>query len=181
MVKTSWKFFRPIVFTSEIGPIPSQLVKDSSTDATAGSHTRATTIRVGMTTMSETVSRSLPESWSIPLYLRLATRTSSVGASWSGRAVPARTTCSGGEDALLLVLDAVAEPVDVLGVLQEGLDGRDHHRGGEVGAGVAVHELGDGLGLRDELHRLLLEGGVRGLVGLVVRRDDARVGLDDDV
>src|SRR6476620_863317 len=167
-----------------MGPIPSQLVKDSRTDPTAGNQTSQRTSRVGTTTISVTTTRSTELRWSMPLYLRLATRTSSVGAATGlgrMRGILPRPRSLGAEDALLLVLDAVAEPVDVLGVLQEGLDGRDHHRGREVGAGVAVHELGDGLGLRDELHRLLLEGGVRGLVGLVVRRDDARVGLDDDV
>ena len=88
---------------------------------------------------------------------------------------------SAGEDAQLLLLDVLHQPVDVVGRLDEALQRRDHHRGREVGAGVPVEELGDGLRRLDELGRLLLQCGVAGLVGLVVRRDDARVGLDGDV
>src|SRR6476661_5809924 len=81
MVTTSWYFFSPITLAEEMGPIPSQLVKDSRTDPTAGNQTSQRTSRVGTTTISVTTTRSTELRWSMPLYLRLATRTSSVGAA----------------------------------------------------------------------------------------------------
>src|SRR6476620_7806656 len=146
----------------ESGPIPSQFVNESRTEPIAGSQTSHRTMRVGTTTIRATTILSRPESWSIPLYCRVVVM---AGVS------------SGREDALLLGLDLRAEAVDVLRVLDEVLDGGDHHGRREVGARVAVHELGDGLGRLHELDRLLLEGGVTALVGGVVRRDDARVRL----
>src|SRR5687768_12442740 len=56
-----------------------------------------------------------------------------------------------GEDVLLLRFDALAEAVDVLRVLDELLDGLNHHCGREVRPGVAVHELRDLLGAADQL------------------------------
>src|SRR6478609_8976871 len=53
------------------GPIPSQLVKESRTEATAGSQTSHRTMRLGTTTIRETTILSRPESWSMPLYVRL--------------------------------------------------------------------------------------------------------------
>src|SRR3712207_7606523 len=47
------------------------------------------------------------------------------------------------EDRLLLLLEARGHAVDVIGLAEEVLDRRDHDRGGEVGVGVAVEELGD--------------------------------------
>src|SRR6478609_4264242 len=150
----------------ESGPIPSQLVKESRTEPIAGSQTSHRTMRVGTMTMKDTTTLSRVDSWSIPLYLRLL-------------AMAARLP-SGPEDALLLGLDAREQAVDVLRVLDEALDRRDHHRRGEVGAGVAVHELRDRLGGLDELERLLLQSGVAARVGRAVRRDDARVGLEGE-
>src|SRR6478672_11397323 len=148
----------------ESGPIPSQLVKESRTEPIAGSQTSHRTMRVGTMTISDTTTLSRVDSWSIPLYLRLL-------------AMAARLP-SGTEDALLLGLDAREETVDVLGVLDEALDRRDHHRRGEVGARVAVHELRDRLGRLDVLQRLLLQGRVAARVSRLVGGDDARVGLE---
>src|SRR6478736_4077161 len=128
----------------ESGPIPSQLVKESRTVPIAGSHTSHVTMSVGTMTMRPTMTLSRVESWSIPLYFRLPLL-----------AMSARLP-SGTEDALLLGLDAREQAVDVLRVLDGALDGRDHHRRGEVGAGVAVHGLRDRLDGLDELERLLL-------------------------
>src|SRR6476620_5048382 len=58
-----------MTLAAETGPIPSQFVKDSRTDPTAGSHTSQSTSTVGTITMSETTTRSTGDRWSIPLYL----------------------------------------------------------------------------------------------------------------
>src|SRR4051812_7344334 len=150
----------------ESGPIPAQLVKESRTEPTAGSQISQVTRMVGTITIRATTTLSRAESWSMPLYVRLP----AMGLA----------SRSGTEDALLLGLDAGGETVDVLGVLDERLDRRDHDGRGEVRTGVAVHELRDRLGGLDELERLLLEGRVAARVGGAVRRDDARVGLQGE-
>src|SRR6476619_1762145 len=150
----------------ESGPIPSQLVKESRTEPTAGSQINQVTRTVGTTTIRATTILSRVESWSMPLYVRLP----AMGLA----------SRSGTEDALLLGLDAAGEAVDVLRVLDERLDGRDHDGRREVRTGVAVHELRDRLGVLDELERLLLQRRVAAGVSRGVRRDDARVGLEGE-
>src|SRR5689334_18100891 len=150
----------------ESGPIPSQLVNESRTEPIAGIQTSQRTRRVGTATISAMTTRSRADSWSMPLYLRVLAMVSRL--------------LSGPEDALLLGLDARAEAVDVLRVLQEGLQGGDHDRRREVRAGVAVHELRDGLSRLHVLLRLLLQRRVAARVGLVVRGDDAGVGLEGE-
>lgn len=77
----------------------------------------------------------------------------------------------GGEECLLLPFDPVDQSVDVVRFVDEALDGLDHHRGGEVGPRVAVHELRYLLRARDQVHRLLLKRRVRGGVGVLADRD----------
>src|SRR5215207_3440178 len=141
-------------FADETGPIPSQLVNESRTDPIAGSQISPTTSSVGMATKRVTTTRSRADSWSIPLYLAMP-------RLLFGRK---SSLASGREDALLLLLDLVDEAVDVLGVLDELLEGREHHGRREVRAGVPVEELGDRLRGLHEFDRLLLERRVAGLV-----------------
>src|SRR5918992_3494379 len=154
-------------------PTPVQLANDSTTVATAGSQTSPTTRTVGMATMRTRKSRSVPVVWTRrPRRGRAGRRgaasagvagtvgRSVIGASlidWGARLEPPRPPVSGGEDRLLLALQALGQPVDVVRVLDEGLEAGDHDRRGEVGPGVAVQELGDRLGRADELGRLLLQ------------------------
>src|SRR6185503_9682698 len=170
----------PLIWLS--GPMPFQLVNDSSTEAIAGNQTRTSTNSVGITVISVTTTRSPPESLRTR-FLRAETgvRGPSPGPV-SGRgaavgwAVIARR--SRREDRLLLALDALGEPVDVVGSLDELLQRRDHHRRREVGARVAVEELRDLLGAADELHGLLLQLAVARGVGARVDGDNRGVGLD---
>src|SRR6059058_4633792 len=122
--------------------MPFQLVNDSSTEAIAGNQTR--TSSVGTMVISVTTARSRPDSLRTRF---LRAETGAGGAppepvSGRGTAV-GWAVISGREDRLLLALYALRGPVDVLGVLDELLQRRDHHRRREVGAGVAVEELGD--------------------------------------
>src|SRR5215218_11317689 len=159
-------------------PTPVQLANDSTTVATAGSHTSPTTSAVGTITMSARKIRSVPVAWT----WRRRRRVGALAATGTvGRSLIAPPPVSGGEDRLLLALQALGQPVDVVGVLDEGLEAGNHHRGGEVRPGVAVEELGDRLGRADELHRLLLQGGVVAGVGLGAGPDDGVVGLEEDI
>src|SRR4051812_48291632 len=106
-------------------PMPSQLVPDNVTVATAGSQTRPMTSRSGTTTMSAITTRSVADSRCSrrrprpPLGVAAAgddASPSDLVRGWADTgSVPFRA--SGGEDGLLLILDAVDEPVDVLRVL----------------------------------------------------------------
>src|SRR5262245_24061077 len=122
-----------------------------------------------MITISARKIRSVPVTRTRPARRRrgaaaLAGAAGTVGRSLIGASsapggqagAPRRTPpVSGGEDGLLLALQALRQAVDVVRVLEEGLDAGEHDRGGEVGPGVAVQELGDRLGRADELDRLL--------------------------
>src|SRR5687767_14747038 len=110
-----------MTLAEETGPIPSQLVNDSRTEPIAGTHTSHTTRIVGTTTMRMTTRRSTPDSWLIPLYLVRVATLELLRRSIRILAASAR------EDALLLLLDVVHQAVDVLRVLDEGLDRGDHH------------------------------------------------------
>src|SRR6266511_2767575 len=146
-------------------PTPLQRANDSTTEAIAGSQTQPTTITVGMITIRARKIRSVPVTRTrLPRRRGAAASAGAVGTV--GRSLIGASPVSGGEDRLLLALQALGQPVDVVGVLEEGLDAGQHHRGREVGPGVAVQELGDRLGRADELDRLLLQGGVGGGVGL---------------
>src|SRR5215218_9295381 len=160
-------------------PTPVQLANDSTTVAIAGSHTSPTTSAVGMITMSARKTRWVPDAWTWRRRRRAGALAGAAGTV--GRSLIAPPPVSGGEDRLLLALQALGQPVDVVGVLDEGLEAGNHHRGGEVRPGVAVEELGDRLGRADELHRLLLQGGVVAGVGLGAGPDDGVVGLEEDV
>src|SRR5215217_5234654 len=160
-------------------PTPLQRANDSTTEAIAGTQTQPRTSNVGIATIRTRKTRSVPVTWTRRPPRRrgaaaLARAAGTVGRSLIG---PDPPPVSGGEDGLLLALQALGQPVHVVGVLEEGLDAGEHDRGGEVGPGVAVQELGDRLGRADELHRLLLEVGVGGGVGLATGPDDGRVGL----
>src|SRR3954447_6487174 len=167
----------PLIWLS--GPMPFQLVNDSSTEAIAGSQTRTSTNSVGITVISVTTTRSSPDSLRTR-FLRAATGVEGrPPGPVSGRGAAAGcAVISGREDRLLLALDALGEPVDVVRRLDELLERRDHHRRREVRSGVAVEELRDLLGAAHELDRLLLQLAVARRVGAGVDRDHRRVGLD---
>src|SRR6476469_67594 len=151
-------------------PMPFQSVKDRTTVETAGTQTKAMTMMAGMATISTTISLSI--------VVRVR--------GWDDRsprrrvvaAGPGRVITSATEDRALLLLDVVEQGVDVVGVLDELLQRRDHHGGGEVGTGVAVEELRDRLGAAHELRGLLLQCRVPAGVGVVVGADVVRVGLE---
>src|SRR5215216_7428162 len=153
-------------------PTPLQRANDSTTEAIAGSQTQHTTMIVGIATIRIKKIRSVPVTRTRLPARRRGTAASVAGAAGTvGRSLIGASSIhgppgSGGEDGLLLALQALGQPVDVVGVLEEGLDAGEHHRGREVGAGVAVQELGDRLGRADELDRLLLQAGVGAGVGL---------------
>src|SRR4029450_331651 len=124
-------------------PTPLHLANDSTTEAIAGSHTQATTRIVGMATIKTRKIRSVPATRTRPPDRRAAACAGvagTVGGSvigpsllhWGARREPPRPhPRSGGEDGLLLALQALGQPVDVVGVLDEGLDAGAHHRGRE--------------------------------------------------
>src|SRR5688572_22060280 len=60
------------------------------------------------------------------------------GASELARSGIATGRSSAGEDGLLLILDILHQAVDVVGVVDEALQRRDHHRAREVRSRVAV-------------------------------------------
>src|SRR5688572_15498488 len=106
-------------------PTPVHLANDSTTEAIAGSHTHSTTNAKGMATIRTRKTRSVPDTLTRPPRPRggaLAAATGTVGRSVM-RATP---RSSGGEDRLLLALQALGQPVDVVGVLEEGLDPGEH-------------------------------------------------------
>src|SRR4029453_6934203 len=141
-------------------PPPVQRANDSTTEAIAGSHTHPTTRTVGTITIRARKIRSVPVTRTRLPGRRRGAAASAGAAGTTGRSlIGASPPASGGEGGLLLALQALGQPVDVVGVLEEGLDAGEHHRGGEVGPGVAVQELGDRLGRADELAPLLLEAG----------------------
>src|SRR5215211_1596790 len=162
-------------------PTPVQRANDSATEAIAGSHTHPTTRTVGMITIRARKIRSVPVTRTRLPGRRRGAAASAGAAGTTGRSLIGASPGSGGEDGLLLALQALGQPVDVVGVLEEGLDAGEHHRGGEVGPGVAVQELGDRLGRADELDRLLLQASVGGAVGLAASPNRGRVGLEGDV
>src|ERR1700742_736221 len=159
----------PTTLMSPMLPMPFQSVKDSRIVPIAGPHTSPTTTSVGIGTMGATMSRSRPVSEPSWRGLR--------GGFLAGR-VAVAVIGSAPEDRGLLVLDLLGEAVDVVRVADELLQGRDHHGGGEVRAGVAVEELRDGLGLAHQLLALLLQGVVAAGVRVVVGADVVRVGLE---
>src|SRR4051794_22547720 len=127
--------------------MPSQRLNPSSTDASAGSQISSTTNTSGSATITPTTI------WSLVRILRRRRRRvggPSAVRSRTGRGgvglvivislLPSRSG-SAREDRLLLLLEALRQSVDVVRVLQEGLERRDHHRRCEVRAGVAVQEL----------------------------------------
>src|SRR5712691_8156925 len=82
------------------------------------------------------------------------------------------------EDRLLLPLDVLDEAVDVVRIVDELLEGRDHHRRGEVRSRVAVEELRDVLGRIDQREALLLKVVVAAGLGSLVGCDVVRVALE---
>src|SRR4051812_1451118 len=125
-------------------PMPFHVPNDRATDPNAGSQTSQSTRSAGTATISDTTMRSV--------VLRRRRR---VGVAEEIRLVvvagvadvvigcPSHPVSSTTEDRFLLLLDALGEPVDVVGILQEGLQRRDHDGRGEVGVGVTVQELRD--------------------------------------
>src|SRR5690242_6563972 len=98
----------PLIWLS--GPMPFQLVNDSSTEAIAGNQMRTSTNSVGITVISVTTTRSAPDSFRTR-FLRAET---GVGGAppdpVSGRgAVVGSAVMSAGEDRLFLALDRSEE------------------------------------------------------------------------
>src|SRR6266508_4015151 len=100
--------------------MPSQRANDSATEASAGTQTRPTCSRVGIPTIR--VSTSLSRRVSRRRRRRVAP---------AGSALRTTATTSAREDRPLLFLDLVGQAADVLGVADEALQRRDHHREGE--------------------------------------------------
>src|SRR5947208_7247792 len=142
-------------------PIPSQLVNESRIDASVGNQMMPPTTSSGTPAMIVTVTRSHPERRTARL-LRRAPPVPTLAAMSIAIASRPRLLASRSEDRLLLLLDALRQPVDVRGLVQELLQCRNHHGRREVGPRVAVHVLRDVLRVRDQLRRLLLQRGVVG-------------------
>src|SRR3954463_4898275 len=106
-------------------PMPSQLVNESRIDATVGNQIRPPTTIVGTPTMTPTVTRSRPERRTARFFRR-APPAATLDAMSTATASRTLVTGSLGEDRLLLLLDALRQPVDVVGVVQEPLQRRDH-------------------------------------------------------
>src|SRR3954454_14958620 len=153
--------------------MPSQLVNESSTDATVGNQIRPPTTTTGIATMRATAIRS-PVERRTARALRRAPPVLALDATSTAIAGPT-IRASTREDGLLLLFDALDQAVDVVGLVQELLQRRDHHRRREVGPRVAVHVLRDVLRARDQLRRLLLQHRVVRLARPPVRADDAVV------
>src|SRR5262245_53094655 len=151
-------------------PTPSQFVNDSTTVEIAGTHTSPVTMTAGIATIRTTTSLSIVDK--VRAWDDRGTRRFFVVAG------PGRVSVSATEDRALLLLDVLQDAVDVIGILDEVLQRRDHHRGGEVGAGVAVEELRDRLRAADEVGGLLLQCREPAGVGVLVRADVVRVGLE---
>jgi hypothetical protein len=69
-------------------PTPVQRAKDSATEAIAGSHTQSTTIAKGMATIRNSMTRSVPDTWTRRPERRRGTA-SAVAAGTVGRSVMA--------------------------------------------------------------------------------------------
>src|SRR3954453_21660823 len=153
--------------------MPSQLVNESSTDATVGNQIRPPTTTTGIATMRATAIRS-PFERRTARALRRAPPVLALDATSTAIAGPT-IRASTREDGLLLLFDALDQAVDVVGLVQELLQRRDHDRRREVGPRVAVHVLRDVLRAGDQRRGLLLQGRVVRLARPLVRADDAVV------
>src|SRR4051794_13653340 len=96
-------------------PIPSQDVNDRSTEDSVGAHTNATSSSVGTPHISVRTSLSRADSWRRARLRRPRRRRAGSVTTVISRVV------SGREDRLLLVLDLLRDPVDVVGVADERL------------------------------------------------------------
>src|SRR5690606_7848703 len=169
-------------------PIPSQRVRERTTEATAGIQISATWIVSGTPTIAARTPRSArprrdrrtgtrraldPPAGVVPVGAAGAVLAGAGGVVPVGEDMAA----SAREDHTLLLLDAAEQGIRLVGVVQELLEGWHHHSGREVRTGVAVHELGDVPGGRDQLRRLLLQRRVAARVGVRGGRDVVRVTL----
>src|SRR6266545_6820327 len=152
---------------SDQPPMPSHCANDSAIEPNVGPHTSSRCTAAGMPSISPSTSRSRRP-------IRLRPRPA--GAPGGGASSPARAGTDGTVTVrtsaaevvrLLLFLDLLHDPVDLVRVVEEVADGALHDVLREVGAGVAVQELRDVLGGADRLGGLLLQLGVAGLVGVV--------------
>src|SRR4029453_13047756 len=127
-------------------PTPPQRANDRITEAIAGSHTHPTTRTVGMATIRTRKIRSVPDTRTRPPERRGGGGAPGGGPRRGGspreggqighRRLLRSTTppASGGEDGLLLALQALGQPVDVVRLLEEGLAAGGHYRCRGVGA-----------------------------------------------
>src|SRR5438128_4205421 len=161
-------------------PIPSQFVNESRIEAIVGNQITPPTTSSGTPTMTATVTRS-PVERRTARFRRRAPPAPTLGAMSIAIASRSNVTGSRSEDRLLLLLDALHEAVDVVRVVQELLQRRDHHGRREVGPRVAVHVLRDVLRARDELRGLLLQRVVVRRARVLRRADVVGVGLQVDV
>src|SRR3954463_6514825 len=125
----------PIQWAVVTPPIPSQFVNDRPIEATVGNQTSPPTRMTGTVIITAIAMRSRMES-------RTARPLRGVPSGCSAVATPEVIAsvgdCSRSEDRDLLLLDAAAEPIDVVGIVEERLDRRDHDGRREVGSRVAV-------------------------------------------
>src|SRR5262249_7744593 len=145
------------------GVTPLYEVNESPIEANVVPQISAMSSRIGMpsSTLTITMSRGVRRR------TRRPRRPGSVGGAGAFAVLVDNDTvgsAAGGVDRLGLCVDVVQQPVDVAGLVDELLERRDRHGGGEGRVGVPVEELGDLLRGADELRRLLLDGVVDALV-----------------
>ncbi len=136
-------------------PIPSQFVNESRIEQIVGNQTRPPVTRTGIPTMTASATRSArgePDG-ALPVARAVRPRRSLRCRSPSRRWLQPHDP----KIAFFCFWMLLHEPVDVARVVEERLERRDHHRGGEVGPRVAVHVLRDVLGRRDQRRLLLLQ------------------------
>src|SRR4051794_38710002 len=124
MGKIWWEFWGPTHLIVPRSPIPSPDVNDRPTDAMAGDQTKAISSTVGMP--------HITMSTSLSVRVRRLSRPRRLGAGRPGSssATTVMDDPAGNlrrEDRLLLVLDLLLQARDVVRVLDEVLQRRDHH------------------------------------------------------
>src|SRR5262245_16668807 len=137
-------------------PIPSQFVYESRIDATVGNQISPPTTINGIATISVSAILSRAERRTARA-LRCTPSTFSILVATSVAIASSISLLSRSEDRHLLLLDAAHKRVHVVGLVEELLERRDHHRRREVRPRVAVEVLRDVCRLRDQCGRLLLD------------------------
>src|SRR5438270_13066591 len=109
--------------------MPFHRVNDSTIEPTVGSQTRKTCTAVGIPSMAASTSLSCGVS-----------RLRRLRGPPTVRSATATGPPSTDEDAFLLILDGLEQAIDIVRLVDELLERRDHHRRSKVGSRIAVQE-----------------------------------------